>query len=244
MLRQRGDFMLHGDCQSVLEARNADEFLGVVLRFARRLGFDFATAMTVFDRPSGQYQFVPLDNMPAGFRAICSDPGVGRRDPVMQFCRRNGLPIVWGQSTYLQGGAMDLWEQQAPFGFCAGIAVALHLPQGRHFMVGVDRDQPLPKNPNEVARMTAELSMFTAHSQDTALRLFDTPEPPSHRPLSKRELEVLRWTLDGHTALQVGDRLGITERTVHMHSRHATKKLGCASKHQAVLKALRLGLVG
>jgi DNA-binding CsgD family transcriptional regulator len=111
-------------------------------------------------------------------------------------------------------------------------------------MLGVDRDQALPKNPEEVARMTAELSLFTVHAQDTALRLFDSPEKAEHRPLSKRELEVLRWTMDGHTAQQVGDRLGIAERTVNMHSRHAIKKLGCVSKYQAAIKALRLGLIG
>jgi DNA-binding CsgD family transcriptional regulator len=235
--------MLHGDCQSVLEARNADEFRGVVLQFARRLGFDLAAAITAFDRPGGQYEFVVLDNMPSQYEVLGADPQRNRRDPVMQYCRRHGLPIAWDRNTYWQSDTMDLWETQAPFGFCAGIAVAVHLPRGRHFMVGLDRDQPLPKSPGEVAHMTAELSLFTVHAQDTALRLFDVPQIDDHRPLSKRELEVLRWTMDGETALQVGDRLGITERTVHMHSRHAIKKLGCASKHQAVLKALRLGLI-
>jgi DNA-binding CsgD family transcriptional regulator len=236
--------MLQGDCQSVLEARNEDEFRGVVLRFARRLGFDLASAMTVVDQPSGQAQIVTIHNTPLTYLRIASDPATFRRDPVMQFCKCSGLPIVWGQGTYLQGDAVDLWEQQAPFGFCAGIAMALHLPRGRHFMVGVDRDQPLSKDPCEVARMTSEQSMFTVHAQDIALRLFGSPEKADHRPLSKRELEVLRWTMEGHIAQQVGDRLGIAERTVNMHSRHAIKKLGCASKHQAVLKALRLGLIG
>ncbi len=49
--------------------------------------------------------------------------------------------------------------------------------------------------------------------------------------------------MGGYTALQVGDRLGVAESTVNMHARHAIKKLGCVSKHQAALKALRLGLI-
>jgi DNA-binding CsgD family transcriptional regulator len=235
--------MLQGDCQAVLEARNADEFHHVVLRFARRLGFDLVSAMTVVDRPNGQTEFVTVDNVPAAFAPVASCPESRQRDPVMQHGKRHGLPIMWGQSTYLRGNAMDLWETQAQFGYCHGIAFALHLPRGRHFMVGVDRDQPLPRDPGEVARMTAALSLFTVHAQDTALRLFDRPEETGHRPLTPRELEVLRWTMEGRTAQQVGDRLAIAERTVNMHSRNAIKKLGCASKHQAVLKALRLGLL-
>jgi DNA-binding CsgD family transcriptional regulator len=236
--------MLHGDCQSVLEARNPDEFRSVVLRFAKRLGFDLASAMTVLDQADGPTKFVTVDNMPAGYDELASDPARWPRDPVGQHCKRQAVPIVWGQHTYLRSGAGDLWEEQAPHGYRNGIAVAVHLPRGRHLLVGVDRDQPLPQDPVEVSRMTAELCMFTVHAQDVALRLFGgAQEHSDHRPLSNRELEVLRWTKDGHTALQVGDRLGITERTVHMHSRHAIKKLGCTSKHQAVLRALHLGLI-
>ena len=49
--------------------------------------------------------------------------------------------------------------------------------------------------------------------------------------------------MDGKTAWEVGNALGITERTAVLHVNNATHKLGCVSKHQAVLKALRLGLL-
>jgi DNA-binding NarL/FixJ family response regulator len=41
----------------------------------------------------------------------------------------------------------------------------------------------------------------------------------------------------------VGAVLGITERTAVLHVSNAMHKLGCYNKHQAVLKALRLGLI-
>lgn len=63
-------------------------------------------------------------------------------------------------------------------------------------------------------------------------------------PLSSRELETLRWTLAGKTAWEVGGILGIAENTVVRHVHRATRKLGCHSKHQAAVKALRLGLIG
>jgi DNA-binding CsgD family transcriptional regulator len=235
--------VLQGDCESVLEARNADEFRAVVLRFAKRLGFDFAGAMAVIDRPGRQSEFFFIDNLPEQYNALACDPERIARDPVMQSCKRSSLPIIWSRDTYVQCDAIDMWEAQAPFGFCAGIATALHLPRGRHFLMGVDRDQALPRNASEVARMTAELSLFAVHAQDVALRLFDEAPDIEPLPLSTRELEVLRWTMDGFTAQQVGNRLGIAERTVNMHSRSAMKKLGCGSKHQAVLKALRLGWI-
>ena len=52
----------------------------------------------------------------------------------MQHCRRQSLPIIWDQGTYTSQGQGDLWEEQARFGYQTGIAMALHLPEGRHFL--------------------------------------------------------------------------------------------------------------
>jgi len=41
----------------------------------------------------------------------------------------------------------------------------------------------------------------------------------------------------------VGAVLGISERTAVLHINNAMHKLKCVNKHQAVLKALRLGLI-
>ena len=43
--------------------------------------------------------------------------------------------------------------------------------------------------------------------------------------------------------LLAGAVLGISERTVVFHVNNASHKLGCINKQQAVLKALRLGLI-
>ena len=71
--------------------------------------------------------------------------------------------------------------------------------------------------------------------------------PPAQQPerpaLTPRELEALRWTVEGKTAWEVGSVLGISERTAVWHVNNAMHKLGCATKHQAALKALRLGLI-
>jgi DNA-binding CsgD family transcriptional regulator len=237
--------MMQGDYLSVLEVQDRAEFRDRVVRFAEKLGFSTVAAIAVVDGACGKSEFLSVEKNAPGYTEIYEDPSVGPRDPVMQHCKRNNVPIIWCQQTYLASNAIDLWERQARYGYRHGIAAALHLPHGRHFVLAVDRDQALTTNAQELTRISAELQLFAVYAQETAWRVFDVSAPPhSQAPnLTRRELEVLRLTMDGHTALQVGDCLGITERTVHMHSRHATKKLGCGSKYQAVLKALRLGLI-
>lgn len=236
--------MLQGGYASVLQSRDRQEFRDEVVRFAREMGFETVTAMAVIDRGIGRSEFITVDNTPPAYLDAFHDPMPGRSDPVMQHCKRHSLPIIWDQATYTSNGLGALWEEQARFGYHTGIAMALHLPEGRHFFLGVDRDQPLPADRIELTRLVADLQLFAVHAQDTAMRVLISEALQPERPaLTPRELDVLRWTMDGKTAWEVGQLLNIAERTTVQHLQNAMKKLQCNSKHQAVLKALRLGLI-
>jgi DNA-binding CsgD family transcriptional regulator len=236
--------MFDGGYKSVLEAGTRDEFRAEVARFTQSLGFATFSAMTVVDRGVGESEFITVDNTPLNYIDSFNDRAVARRDPVMQHCREQSMPIVWDQRTYVNQGAAELWEQQASFGYVTGIAMALHLPEGRHFLLGVDRDKPLPSDPAELQRTVADLQLFAVHAQDAAMRILVPQALQPERPaLTPRELECLRWTMEGKTAWEVGAILGISERTAVLHINNAMHKLGAINKHQAVLKALRLGLI-
>ncbi len=236
--------MLPVEYGSVLNAGSADEFRNEVVRFAQRIGFETVSAITVIDHGLGKSEFINIDNTPREFSDTYCDPRLQRRDPVMQHCKRNSVPIIWDQATYVDCGLGDLWEHQASFGYRTGIALALHLPEGKHFQFGVDREDPLPSEPGMLQRLVADLQLFAVHAQDTAMRLLVPPARQPERPsLTPRELEALRWTMEGKTAWEVGTLLGISERTVVFHVSNAMHKLGSVNKQQAVLKALRLGLI-
>lgn len=236
--------MLKGGYQAVLGARDRDEFSREVGRFTTAMGFDTFSAMTVIDHSPWRSDFITLDNCPTGFREAMDSPQLGQQDPVMQHCKRNSVPIVWNQRTYVDHGAGELWEAQAHYGYRTGICLALHLPQGRHFLLGMDRRDDLPTQAGKLTRLVADMQLFAVHAMDAALRVLLPPEQQLEQPhLRPRELEVLRWTMDGKTAWEVGSILSITERTVVLHLQSAMQKLGCNSKHQAVLKALRFGLI-
>jgi DNA-binding CsgD family transcriptional regulator len=235
--------MLQSKYLSVLEVRDGVELRQAVIAFAQDLGFKTATAITVIDHTDGESDFIALDNSPLEYQDFFSNRECARRDPVMQHCKRQSLPIVWDRDTYVEQGHADLWEEQARFGYCTGIAMALHLPEGRHFALGVDRDQALPRDPEELSRMVADLQLFTVHALDSALRLLCPPASEDRPTLTRRELEALRWTLDGKTAEQMSALMSVSERTAVFHINNAMHKLNCVNKHQAALKALRLGLI-
>lgn len=236
--------MISGVFSSVMQARTREEFRDEIIRFTKHLGFETVSAVTVVDQGLNNSQFINIDNTPQAYLDAYADFSASRRDPVMQHCKKTTVPIVWNQATYVSQGLGEKWEHQARFGYCTGVALALHMPEGRHFLFGVDRDQALPNDATELQRIVADLQLFAVHAQDAAMRLLlpDTLKPERPR-LTPRELEALRWTMDGKTAWEVGALLGISERTAVLHVNNAMHKLGCTTKHQAVVKALRLGLI-
>jgi DNA-binding CsgD family transcriptional regulator len=56
--------------------------------------------------------------------------------------------------------------------------------------------------------------------------------------ISARELDCLKWTAAGKTALEASIILGISERTVRFHLNAAREKLDCVTTTQAVAKAV------
>ena len=112
-------------------------------------------------------------------------------------------------------------------------------------MVGVDRDQALPRKGAEIGRMVADLQLFAVYAQDAAQRVLlpASAEQGNLPSLTARERECLRWTMEGKTAWELGCILGISEHTAIRHVNRATHKLGAVNKHQAVHRALRLKLI-
>jgi DNA-binding NarL/FixJ family response regulator len=62
-------------------------------------------------------------------------------------------------------------------------------------------------------------------------------------PLTPREMEVLQWLASPLTYRQVAEQLHVSEETVRSHAKHILDKLGQPNRAQAVLAAMRLGLV-
>jgi DNA-binding CsgD family transcriptional regulator len=239
--------MLLEEFDSAISAKSHQDLIKQAVKFTHRLEFETVTIMAALDRVGQETLFCAVDNISdPGATAMQDDTERNRQDPVMQHCKMSHLPIVWDRRTYEKAGKLLHWDAQAAYGFCTGIAVASHLPNGRHLLIGVDRGGDLPSDVERVTSLVAQLQLFIACAVDASLHILlddAMPRRESLPALSPRELEAMRWTMEGKTAWEVGQILGITEQTAARHLNNATQKLGCTNKIQAVVKAIRAGII-
>jgi DNA-binding NarL/FixJ family response regulator len=81
---------------------------------------------------------------------------------------------------------------------------------------------------------------FTATDLANAMRRRMTPSGPQ---LSPREREVLGLLADGLAVAQIARRLYISESTAKTHISKLYEKLGAGNRAQALMTAMRLGLI-
>ena len=49
--------------------------------------------------------------------------------------------------------------------------------------------------------------------------------------------------MDGLTSWEIGKRMDLSERDVALRLQRVMRKLGCGTKYEAVLRAIKLGLI-
>ena len=82
-----------------------------------------------------------------------------------------------------------------------------------------------------------------AVTQKLMANLFKRPEKTPVEPLTDRELDVLRLAAKGFTNKSIGMQLSISDRTVQGHLAHIFAKLQAASRTEAVMRGVALGLI-
>lgn len=232
-------------CLEMLHSQSVKDFSRRLFTFTENLGFSSVAAMVITDHSPTLTEFQTITNAPAAYLGEFENLELGRIDPVSQHCKRSNAPIVWNRRTYASPREQELWERQAEFGIRSGLAIAMHPGKCRHFMFGADWNHEACANVPHFKRISYDLLEFAAHAQAAAFEL-GNPAPPLHdasRLLSRRELDALSRSMDGNTSWEIGAAMSISERHATLLLQRAMRVLGCGTKYEAVLRAIRLGLI-
>jgi len=92
---------------------------------------------------------------------------------------------------------------------------------------------------------TLAAGLLALNESFVPLLLRDSPASPEElaEPLTPREREVLQLLSQGLPNKQIAQRLAISEHTVKFHVNAIFGKLGVQSRSEAIVHAVRMGLV-
>lgn len=97
---------------------------------------------------------------------------------------------------------------------------------------------------HEAADTDAVLSPDIASAMLDEVQAMDpVPAEESDQIVTNREIEVLQLIADGCSTPEVGERLFISQKTVKNHLASIYQKLDARDRTQAVLRAVRMGIV-
>lgn len=78
--------------------------------------------------------------------------------------------------------------------------------------------------------------------QNSAMDIRDTPAD-AYETLTAREREIFQMTVEGLTSQAIGEKLKISARTVEIHRRNLTDKLGIKNQADLIRLAIKRGII-
>lgn len=225
--------------QRLLECDSTEDLRAEASRQVRSLGFEnwiYTGASTAHQVPEH------LNAYPPGWTAHYKRQGYLDIDPVVEHCRLRSTPCLWASDPQARraGYLTDYFREAADYGLRAGIGLPLHGPGGHTGMISVATDNNSQAGEN--LRHLGDLQLLASFMYEAGHRLLcESAQQAVH--LTSREQDCLRWAAEGKTSWEIGQLLGIGERTVVFHIQNAARKLGVLGRRQAIAKALALQLI-
>jgi len=221
------------------EASETSQVLARVSVAARQLGFEHCAYGLRTPVPFTQPKTLMFSTYDERWRCRYVDAGYLEVDPTVAHGMRSRTPMVWSNEVFR--GAPQMWDEARSFGLCVGWAQSVFEPDGRVGMLSLARSgEPLTAAEMHAKDFLLEGLVHKAHC--AFCRLLGGPLAEIE-PLTKRQVEVLRWTSDGKTSNDIAVILCISKPTVDFHLKNAMARLGAATKSSAAALASRLGLL-
>lgn len=222
-----------------------DSLLRALTRTAAELGFDHAALDFIPRRVTGlRPQHVSTYATQWIDECLSLPVALIARDPVLQHLDSSVIPIVWGQSDYHTSKLDNVYELFQGYGLGSGLAATVRGAHGDYACVGFSSADTRVTKSSDLTQELGKL-LLSATAAYTAMSGILAPSAGGAErvKLTQRELEILRWSRAGKTALDCSQILGIGQATVHFHLKNTLQKLDVSTKQQAVLKALEQRLI-
>ena len=237
--------------QQLLRVNQESAWCDALFEFGRGLGFDRCLVAIVPKPGMSLEQAYLRSSYPDAWRSFYDTEKLVHVDPTVAHCVAHSTSLVWSPSLFRSGPQQIMYEEASGHGLRSGVTLPMHGPRGElGILCWVNDARPSRAFDRHVSAVLPELSLlrdvafqsgidFAQMTANSAGELVKEARPD----LSERELECLKWVMVGKTSWEIGQILGISLSTVNFHVMSFKRKLEANGRNQAVIKAIRLGLL-
>ena len=222
-------------------ARTVNEVFEKIESASQALGFEFCAYGLRLPTPISNPRTLMLSNYPLEWQARYASEGYLAIDPTVAHGRQSQTPLVWSPAVF--AATPSLWEESQSAGLRFGWAQSSLDAVGVGGMLSLARSYA-PLSLAELASQEVKMRWLVNISHLALSRLFVSELVKESPPdLTCREIEVLKWTADGKSSIEIADLLSISENTVNFHIKNSVAKLRTTNRTAAVVRAAMLGLL-
>lgn len=171
-----------------------------------------------------------------------------RFDPAWQGALSKSAPFFWADAVKEQAvsrsanpyhvqQATRVMNEASDAGLADGISMSFTNTLGEIVGIGASRSHVEPRRNY---RDFAEVHLICALFHQTFMGFFPSVEPPR---VTVREQDVLSWSAEGKSDVEIAELMGITTHTVRFHWNNIFRKLHVRSKIQATIIAVQRRIV-
>lgn len=163
---------------------------------------------------------------------LCAEP----------FYVADGRMATWRKHSSLDG--FNRMEESERFGVSGAIIAPAYLPGGVIGAVVWATPDATVDVPSVFAQRAGELHTLALKFVATHHDLVSRRTASATTPLTRREIQCLKWASMGKTDGDISEIMQISLPTVRFHMTNAARKLNVNGRPQAIYKAATLGYVG
>lgn len=186
-------------------------------------------------------------NFPEEWNVRYMEKNYWTNDPAFVGALKGGVPVSWGniRRNVKDPDAAIIFEEAKDFGLADGWTIPIFQINGYKAAISV-----CAETFDDDPRLLPTLHMMAIYFHGKVLNIRQAPylkpspfHQDEHFEISPREVECLKWVAAGKTDGEIADILGIGNRTVHKHVESAKFKFGVPTRLQAVVSAVRQGII-
>ncbi|KAF7774459.1 LuxR family transcriptional regulator, quorum-sensing transcription factor LasR [Pseudoalteromonas citrea] len=238
-------FMIERWLMQCQRASTKTQLTQILQSIVKQLDMDYYLMCVVSPQQLKSSDMFVIDNYPSDWMSHYVGNDLKKNDPVVLHAQTSVTPIFWQNaniiSTTNPHADIKIMQQAADAGLVDGITAPIRGMFGEFGLISIASKELIDLD--KYINLNQILLSITPYLYEASNRLKINNSPANKIELTSRESECMEWVIEGKTAWETAQILGISERTTNFHVNNVIEKTSSSNRQQAIAKLLISGLL-